>query len=171
MVSDELKNYVVDNLREGWEKEELEKSLLEAGWPEGEIERVFEEDDVKDLISKQEDSSLDLEEDIEYEGKAENSQDEQSTSDVDVDPPPQKTPESFLGEEVIDLPEIEDPPVPENLSSGGSKLKADLNAYIKNSLQKGFSERTIKAVAKEAGWSDGQIEEAIEGDSKEKGNF
>ncbi|MGM0482500.1 MAG: hypothetical protein ACQEP6_01395 [Patescibacteria group bacterium] len=162
MVSDELKNYVVDNLREGWEKEELEKSLLEAGWPEDEVKKVFAEDDVRSLFLKQNESPSDGDKNIESEEQNNGLQNGQLSYITDVDPPPQKNSEPLPEEEIVNLPEMEDPPKPKDVSySVSSKMRVDLGSYIKNSLEKGFSESAVKSVAGQAGWSDAEIERTI----------
>ncbi len=77
-----------------------------------------------------------------------------------------KAPEDDLKTPALSEPEdIEIGPVPRfNDGDGGSDKETDavdLEYYVFNCLKQGFSERSIKKVATEAGWSGGEIDKVF----------
>lgn len=166
MIPDKLKKYVLDNIEMGWEKEDIEKVLFEAEWPRDEIRKVFEDDEVKAHFSKQGKVISGSGEKNEKEKVADNGQEKDAPDSLNSDTSSPNTFAISYKDETPDSFEIEGPPVPEDSSSlDGLVMNVDLGSYVKNSLSKGFSKSVIKKVARQAGWSDAEIDGVLSEES------
>ncbi|MFP4022699.1 MAG: hypothetical protein ACLFTS_02540, partial [Candidatus Paceibacterota bacterium] len=48
-----LRKYISDNLKKGFSAVSIKEVAIDAGWPEAEVEAVFEEDEIKELMKAQ----------------------------------------------------------------------------------------------------------------------
>lgn len=163
MSLDELKSYVIKNLKKGFKEKTLREVIAKAGWTEKEVDGVFADEEVMTLIKRllPDTQSKDINK-ISY--KAEPSiRDADSKGGIKDHEPDdgQKKEATTSASSDTDL----QPPSPDSsrlILFNDSNLSADLAAYVENSLREGFSKSSIRNIAVRAGWSAEDVDRLME---------
>ena len=160
MVSEELKKYVILGLYGGLDPKNIRNFINKAGWPEEAIDKVFDEEEVRLLLSATppEAPSLNSNRNGAPNRQGDDSKNIHASKDGD----------GAGGRDMVktnlQVPEIGPPPSPDDsdpLVSDDPNVVADLDSYTENSLREGFSESSIRNIASRAGWSDEDIDMAM----------
>ncbi len=131
-VSSQLKEYVMENLEKGFDPSVMRNTLIEAGWPEDVVDKVFKDEDIKKFV-------LDLREGVFSAGDDRLSENEDRLRNTRS----QKKSKSFV------VPFAHRP-------------NSELKNYVINEMKKGSSKLSIKAAAIEVGWPEKEVDNVLE---------
>ncbi len=137
-VNQSLKYYIVDNLKEGFDPADIRSAVLDAGWPEDEVEKVFKS--IEDL----EDSSFFMKSDTE---------ELPDPKEVELNDPHSPDKQiSKKGFKSFTVPFAHKP-------------NSELINYVVNEVKKGNSRLAIKEAARDAGWPEDEVEKVFDSEA------
>ena len=155
MSSENIKSYVIKCLKSGFSKRAVHASISNAGWPEKEIENIFNDEEIRSLLKEKGEAVSDVN-DVRRdsqdfggmdEGLASGVTEGSESGGVAISPPPPR-----LCKENTDL----------SLNENGRKVSPELKDYVISELKEGSEVRSLRSELVNVGWPIGEINRVFE---------